>query len=106
MADGLAQQAACLTLEEVAQVWMDAVMPIDRGDAAAMCVPAMAMAGGVSPTQRKPLTSASCWVCDGTAAVAARISVATSTVHSPPSTATSASVARIRTTVHPHHLPL
>ena len=43
---------------------------------------------------------------DGTAAVAARISVATSTVHSPPSTATSASVARIRTTVHPNHLPL
>ena len=59
----------------------------------------MAMAGGVSPTQRKPLTSASCWVCDGTAAVAARISVATSTVHS-------ASVARIRTTVHPYHLLL
>ena len=67
----------------------------------------LAMAGGVSPTQRKPLTSASCWVCDGTAAVAARISVATSTVHSPPSTATSAyAVARIRTTVHPYHLPL
>ena len=42
------QQATCLTLEEVAQVWMDAVMPIDRGDAAAMCVPALAMAGGCS----------------------------------------------------------
>ena len=41
-----AQQATCLSLEEVAQVWMDAVMPIHSGDAASMCVPAMAMAGG------------------------------------------------------------
>ena len=40
------QQASCLTLDEVAQVWMDAVMPINGGDAASMCVPAMAMAGG------------------------------------------------------------
>ena len=46
--DGSAASLPEYTLEEVAQVWMDAVMPIDRGDAAAMCVPALAMAGGCS----------------------------------------------------------
>jgi hypothetical protein len=38
----------CLTTEEVAQVWIDAISPISANDAVAMCVPAVVIAAGGS----------------------------------------------------------
>jgi hypothetical protein len=41
-----ARPGECMTMEEVAMVWMSAIAPLSSADAAAMCVPAVAIAAG------------------------------------------------------------